>query len=592
MKEGSSFLMPCYYWFYAGFVTCKKVAQASFFLWQYILGIQFAIFEDMISDVRHKDAEKKTAVGSSTFKTPEVQALCEIAQLVGSATELQTTLSEILRILHDTLYMERASLVLFDETAGHLTIKASYGLTEEEKERGVYNLDEGVIGKVFRSKSPFVVRDIKSEPLFLNRTQSRSIDKSNIAFIGVPVLLRNEPVGVLTLDRLFAPDVSFEEDVHFITVVATLIAQFIELNKTIKQKEDLWIEENRSLRAELEKRYSRHNIIGQSKVMREVFQLIDRVAPSTATALLLGESGTGKELVARAIHHAGPRVKQPFVKVNCAALPENLLESELLGHEKGAFTGATSFKKGRFELADGGTLFLDEIGELPLNLQAKLLRVLQEKSFERLGGTKTISVDVRIIAATNINLKEATIDRRFRSDLYYRLNVVPIMLPPLRDRKEDIPLLLDFFLRESNERNGKQMRFSREAVEFLKSYTWSGNVREMQNLVERMVIVTDDGLCKLNDLPSVMLAEPERQTINEQPDSGEHPTGEDGHPWPGEMKTPLKVVEKDLVESALQRNGWVQARAARELGISQRQIGYKIKKYGIIPPEHIRIRPD
>jgi Nif-specific regulatory protein len=546
----------------------------------------------MINKMSKNGLKKKTDVTSRTsaVKTPEVQALCEIAQLVGSAAELETALSEILRILHDTLYMERASLVLLDETAEHLTIKASYGLTNEEKRRGVYHLNEGVIGKVFRSKFPFVVRDIKSEPLFLNRTQSRSIDKSNIAFIGVPVLLRNEPVGVLTVDRLFAPEVSFEEDVHFITVVATLIAQFIELNKTIKQKEDLWIEENRNLRAELNRRYSRHNIIGQSKVMHEVFQLIDRVAPRAATVLLLGESGTGKELVARAIHHAGPRVAQPFVKVNCAAVPENLLESELLGHEKGAFTGATSLKKGRFELADSGTLFLDEIGELPTNLQAKLLRVLQEKSFERLGGTETLTVDVRIIAATNIDLEEAVVLGGFRADLYYRLNVVPIVLPPLRDRREDIPLLLDFFLRESNERNGKQMRFSREVVEFLESYSWPGNVREMQNLVERMVIITDDGWCKVNDLPSVMLAEPEMRITNEHPNKRESKIIEDSPAGPAALKSSLKNMEKEIVESAMQRNGWVQARAARELGISQRQIGYKIKKYGIITPDHVWIK--
>ena len=545
----------------------------------------------MINETRKPTVEKKTDIDRQTgaFKAPEVQALCEIAQLVGSAAELKTTLSKILKILHDTLYMERASLVLLDASTEHLTIKASYGLTKEEKERGVYNLNEGVIGKVFRSRCPFVVRDIKSEPLFLNRTQSRSINKSKIAFIGVPVLLRNEPVGVLTVDRLFAPEVSFEEDVHFITVVATLIAQFVELNKAIKQKEDLWIEENRNLRAELDKRYSRHNIIGQSKVMREVFQLIDRVAPSTATALLLGESGTGKELVARAIHHAGPRVTGPFIKLNCAAIPETLIESELLGHEKGAFTGATSFKKGRFEMADGGTLFLDEIGELPISLQAKLLRVLQEKNFERLGGTKTISVDVRIIAATNINLEEAIAEGRFRADLFYRLNVVPIMLPPLRDRREDIPLLLDFFLRESNERNSRNMMLSREAVEFLANYSWPGNVREMQNLVERMVIITD-GLCRVSDLPSVMLAEPEKPFINELPVNRGIRANNTPPTEYAPNNTSLKDMEKEVVEDAMRRNGWVQARAARELGITQRQIGYKIRKYGIVAPEHVRAR--
>ncbi|MBC8412154.1 MAG: nif-specific transcriptional activator NifA [Nitrospira sp.] len=529
---------------------------------------------------------------TSSVKTPEVQALYRIAQLVGSAAELEVTLSEILKILHDTLFMERASIVLLDEAGENLTIKACYGLTNEERKRGVYNLDEGVIGKVYSSKSPFVVPDIKSEPLFLNRTQARSISKGNIAFIGVPILLRNKPVGVFTVDRLFASEVSYTEDVHFITVVSTLIAQFIELNKVIKQKEDVWLEENRNLRAQLDKRYSRHNIIGQSKVMREVFQLIDRVAPSTATALLLGESGTGKELVAQAIHHSGPRIKAPFIQLNCAAVPETLIESELLGHEKGAFTGATFMKKGRFELANGGTLFLDEIGELPLNLQAKLLRVLQEKNFERLGGTETISVDVRIIAATNINLEEAVAQGLFRADLYYRLNVLPILLPPLRDRVEDIPLLLDFFLRESNERNGKIMQFSRDAVEFLKGYIWPGNVREMQNLVERMVIITDHEICRVSDLPSVMIAEPERPAIQELPHPVNISIKEDSPETPVNSKSSLKDREKEIVEAAMQRNGWVQARAARELGITQRQIGYKIKKYGIIMPEHICIKND
>jgi Nif-specific regulatory protein len=535
-------------------------------------------------ETKNKDlAENERARQAIAVKSLEIDALCEIAQLVGSAAELSTTLSETLRVLHETLHMERATLFLVDATGKRLAIKASYGLSEEEKQRGVYRLDEGVCGKVFRTRYPFVVPDITDEPLFLNKTQSRKdIKKDKISFIGVPVILRNEPVGVLTVDRLFGFDVSFEEDIRFITVVATLIAQFLELDRVLKEKEEILVEENRSLRAELDKRYSRHNIIGQSKVMGEVFKLIDMVAPSRATALILGESGTGKELVARAIHLASHRPSNQFIKINCAALPENLLESELLGHEKGAFTGAVSTKKGRFEVADGGTLFLDEIGELPLNLQAKLLRVIQEKQFERLGGTKTITVDVRIIAATNVNLEQAVQKGRFRADLYYRLNVVPLLIPSLRERKEDVPLLIDFFLRESNERNDRNLRLSAEMVEFLKKYSWPGNVRELQNLIERLVIMSSGEWGKVKDLPSFMIAEQESAIVTADPTAVSSTDRINHSPPP---KSSLKEMERDVVESALRRNGWVQARAARELGLTQRQIGYKIKKFGLEIPE-------
>ena len=254
----------------------------------------------------------------AAIKTLEVQALCEIAQSVGAAAKLNTALSEILRVLHDTMHMERATLFVLDATGKRLAIKASFGMTEDEKRRGVYKLDEGICGKIFRSRFPFVVPDIKSEPMFLNRTQSRGgIIKDKISFIGVPVILRSGPVGVLTVDRIFESEIFFEEDVQFITVVATLVAQFLELDNILKMREEVLVEENRSLKAELDKRYSRHNIIGQSKVMNEVFRLIDRVAPSRATVLLLGESGTGKELVARAIHKAGTKAERPFVKINC-----------------------------------------------------------------------------------------------------------------------------------------------------------------------------------------------------------------------------------------------------------------------------------
>ena len=515
----------------------------------------------------------------------EVQAMYEIAQLIGSALDLDKALSEILRILHDTLRMERATLVLPDKDGRRLVIKASYGITSEERRRGVYRLGEGVIGKIFESCYPFVVPDINKEPLFLNRTGARrNLSKGTISFIGVPVKLLDRPVGVLTVDRLFGPDISFEEDIRFLTVVAMLIGQFLNLHEAIADKERLLIEENQSLRAELNSRYNRHNIIGQSKIMQDVFRYIDKVAASRATVLLLGESGTGKELVARAIHLASPRKQRPFIKVNCAALPDNLLESELLGHEKGAFTGAIATKKGRFELADSGTLFLDEIGELPMQLQAKLLRVLQENQFERIGGTRTITVDVRIIAATNRSLEQCVAANTFREDLYYRLNVVPIVLPPLRERREDIPLLLDHFMARSNKYHGRQVHFSRPVIEFLMDYRWPGNVRELQNLVERLVIMSDHDLVKMTDLPSSMLAEPEREpSYMKDRGDAEVPVQKVG---PRRHLRRLYDIERAEIEAALKRHGWVQAKAARELGLTQRQIGYRIKKYGLQPPKY------
>ncbi|MCX5870713.1 MAG: nif-specific transcriptional activator NifA [Deltaproteobacteria bacterium] len=526
---------------------------------------------------------------SCPLEALKIQALSEICQLIGEAVHLDTALGRVFQILHDILRMDRATLVLLDPHRQRLEIKASYGLTIEEEQRGIYGLSEGICGQIFQTGSPCVVPDINSEPLFLNRTGARTtIKKDQISFIGVPVLMAQKPVGVLTVDRLFGPETSFKEDVSFLSVLATLISQFIALHQAIVRKEKRLVEENRSLKAELHGRFNRHYIIGQSRPMQEVFATIEKVAPSRATALLLGESGTGKELVARAIHEASPRRDKNFIKINCAALPENLLESELFGHEKGAFTGATASRAGRFELADGGTLFLDEIGELPLSLQAKLLRVLQERQFERLGGTRTLEVDVRIIAATNVNLEDAVARGTFRNDLYYRLNVLPFNLPPLRERKSDIPILLNHFLRASIERNDKEVELSQEALDVLMNYSWPGNVRELQNLIERLVILTDKSILYPSDLPKEM-GNPLTQETTSSPSARIAPTdhgleanvSDSSHP----AHHSLEDLERAEIKAALMRNGWVQARAARDLGLTQRQIGYRIKKFNLDRPE-------
>lgn len=517
------------------------------------------------------------------LETLKIRALSEVCKLIGEAVHLDTTLGRVLQVLHDILRMERASLVLVDPKRKRLSIKASYGLSIEEERRGIYGLSEGVCGQIFQTGSPCVVPDVNSEPLFLNRTGARRISKKKLSFIGVPLFVESRPVGVLTVDCLFGPEVAFEEDVSFLNVLATLISQFLVLHKSIAQKEERLVEENKSLKAELHSRFNRHYIIGKSHAMQEVFWTIEKVAPSKATALLLGESGTGKELVARAIHEASPRKDGAFIKVNCAALPENLLESELLGHEKGAFTGASSAKPGRFELAHGGTIFLDEIGEMPLLLQAKLLRVIQESQFERIGGTRTITVDVRIIAATNIDLEESVNRGQFRSDLFYRLNVVPVSLPPLRERRDDIPLLLEHFLRSSNERNDKDVILAHDALDYLVNYSWPGNVRELQNLVERLVILADDMVIRPMDLHDHMGRVPHVQAPENMP---EVPVSMPQNTPFSQPLAPssLRDMERQEIEAALRRNGWVQARAARALGLTQRQMGYRIKKFNLVRP--------
>ena len=531
---------------------------------------------------RHQAVQQQTSVPPCTchLETLKLKALSEICKLIGRAVHLDTTLSRVLQALHDILHMERATLVLLDRNRSCLRIRASYGLSIEEESRGIYGLSEGICGQIFQSGSPCVVPDVQKEPFFLNRTGSRKdIKKESLSFIGVPIAVEGKTVGVLTVDQLFGPEISFEEDIGFLAIVSTLIGQFLLLHHAIIQQEEKLIEENKSLKMELHSRFNRHYIIGRSRPMQEVFTTIEKVAPSKATVLLLGESGTGKELVARAIHEASPRKDAAFIKVNCAALPENLLESELLGYEKGAFTGAGAARPGRFELADGGTIFLDEIGEMPLVLQAKLLRVLQEKQFERIGGTRTLTVDVRIISATNVDLQKSVDSGLFRSDLYYRLNVVPILMPALRERASDIPLLIEHFLCSSNKRNERNVMLAPEVIEFLRRYRWPGNVRELQNLIERLVLLTDKPFIRLEEIKGHLKLLPDSHNPIAAPQAPAIETLA-----ASQRPVSLEDIERQEVKSALQRNGWVQARAARELGLTQRQMGYRMKKFKLTKP--------
>ncbi|MDA8083901.1 MAG: nif-specific transcriptional activator NifA [Nitrospiraceae bacterium] len=501
------------------------------------------------------------------YKTTEITALYEISKLLGSSINLNANLRGVLRVLSEYLDMRRGTVAL--RSGSEVAIIAAYGMSADEIGRGTYRLGEGIIGRVAKNGSPIVIPDIGTEPLFLNKTGARAnLKKENVAFLCVPIKFKTEILGVLSADRLFdVKGVSFEEDIKLLKIIASLIAQSIKLHRELEREREAFQEEREHLRHQLKGRYRIENMIGQSDQMQEVFETVHRVSPSRANVLLRGESGTGKELIAKAIHYMSPRARGPFIKFNCASIPEGLLESELFGHEKGSFTGASSLRKGRFELADGGTIFLDEIGDLPVTLQPKILRALQEREFERVGGEKTISVNVRVVAATSRDLEEYVRTRRFREDLYYRLNVVPVFIPPLRDRKEDIPILAEYFMKKYNEENGKEASISPEVLRVFDTYTWPGNVRELENTIERLVVMSTVKTIQVRDIPAQI-----RDMSHKAVQSARAADA---------LPSTVADMEKQRIIDALESSGGNQTRAARLLGITPRQIGYKIKKYAI-----------
>lgn len=500
------------------------------------------------------------------YRTEEINVLYEISRLLSNPLNIKHNLKGVLRILSEYLDMKRGTIAL--KSDHEVAIFAAHGLSEEEIKKGKYKIGEGIIGQVAKHGNPIVIPNIGDEPLFLNKTGARkAIDKENIAFLCVPIKSKNEILGVLSVDRLFMRGGSFEKDLRLLKIIASLISQSVKLFSEINREKQALIEEKENLKHQLKGRYSIASIIGISDKMQEVFEAVNRVAPSKATVLLRGESGTGKELIAKAIHYMSKRSNEPFIKFNCASIPEGLLESELFGHEKGAFTGALSMRKGKFEIAHKGTIFLDEIGDLPLPLQPKVLRVIQEREFERVGGDKTIKVDVRLIAATSRNLEELLAGGRFREDLYYRLNVIPIFLPPLRERREDIPILIEHFLKRFNEENHKSVRISAETLPFFKEYHWQGNVRELENIIERLVVMSSDNVIKPSDLPLNMRV----SVINSELSVSKKE----------DTVSTIEEIEKNIILDALNKTGWVRSKAASLIGITPRQIGYKIQKYNI-----------
>ena len=504
----------------------------------------------------------------------EITTLYEIAKAINSL-DLEGVMKQVLDILHEKMALERGTLCLLDDQSKEIIIQAARGLSGQEIERGRYKLGEGITGRVVEAGEPILIKNVGEEPLFLNRTRARGdIKRANISFLCVPIKLDGKTIGAFSVDRLFQESISFEEDLRLLTIISSMVAQAVRIHQMVEREKSHLKDENKRLRQQLQKRFHPNNIIGESKRMRDVFENLELVSKSKATVLLRGESGTGKELIAHAIHYHSDRVEGPFIKLSCAALPETLLESELFGYEKGAFTGALTTKIGRFEMADGGTLFLDEIGDLSLSTQIKLLRVLQEREFERLGGTQTVRVDIRLITATNKDLEKEVADRRFRKDLYYRLNVVPIFLPSLRERREDIPLLVNYFLKRACDENKKKVKYiSDQAMEILTDYVWPGNVRELENAIERAVV-----LGKTETLTPDLFPIPQDRRgaglTNFSPQSSDESL-------PGPLPDAVESLEKKMIESALQKTGSNQRRAAQMLGLTERMIGYKIKQYGI-----------
>jgi Nif-specific regulatory protein len=499
----------------------------------------------------------------------ELSLLFEISKKLSESLDLKVALKFVLKSMAENTEMPRGALTILNRSSGEIIIEEAYGLLPEEQARGKYLIGEGITGKVIDTGETIIVPSIFDNPLFLDKTGSREkLNKHDIAFICVPIKIGNEVIGTISVDRLITEGTSFEEDVRLLTIIASTISQAVRLRQLAQEELDKIKEENLRLHDELKIRYGPKTIIGTSNVMQNIYGLIEKVCRTNATVLILGESGVGKERVAHAIHYNSSYASGPYIIVNCAALPESLIESELFGHEKGAFTGATEFRKGRFELANNGTIFLDEIGDLPPAVQTKLLRVLQERMFERIGGNMSIKVNIRIIAATNRDLEALIREGRFREDLYYRLNIFPIVVPPLRERRPDIILLANYFIdKYAQELDKKIVSISVPATDMLMHYHWPGNVRELENCIERAVILCTDGVIKTHHLPPNLQKSDNSPLVESK----------------GTLPDMLISLEKEMIASALKRCRGNMASAARILGLTERIMGLRVAKFGIDP---------
>ena len=508
-------------------------------------------------------AKTRATVSTAARDARRLSTLLEISQALSGTLNLKSSVQRLLGILVRHHGVVRGMVTLLRD--GELHVEAAEGF--DDRARIVrYRLGEGITGQVVESNRPVVVPRVSQEPALLNRAaRRRDASRQELSFICVPIMLSRVAAGALAVDLRYRPDRDFESSVKFFGIVASMIAQAVQVQRQVEDERRRLLDENTHLRQELRERYDFSNIIGTSGPTRQMYEQVAQVTQTNTTALIRGESGTGKELIAHAIHYNSLRAKKPFVKVSCAALPDTLIESELFGYEKGAFTGATSRKKGRFELAEGGTLFLDEIGDINMGTQVKLLRVLQEREFERLGGTDTVRVNVRIVAATNKDMEQAIAEGTFREDLYYRLNVFVIFVPPLRDRKTDMLLLADHFLEKFSREHRKVIRrISTPAIDMLMSYHWPGNVRELENALERAVLVCDGAVIHGHHLPPSLQTADASDTVTRV-----------------SLGDAVAAYERDLIQDALKTTRGNRAKAARLLDTTERILNYKVRGYQI-----------
>jgi Nif-specific regulatory protein len=492
-----------------------------------------------------------------------LSTLLEISQALSGTLNLKSSMQRVLQILIRHHGVVRGMVTLLRE--GELHVEAIEGF--DDRARAIsYKVGEGITGQVVQSGKPIVVPRISKEPEFLNRMPRRAdLARNELSFICVPIIVQRTTAGTLAVDLKFKPERDYESSVKFFGIVSSMIAQALNVQRLVEEERRRLVDENTHLRQELRERYDFSNIIGTSGPTRQMYEQVAQVAQTNTTVLIRGESGTGKELIAHAIHYNSLRAKKPFVKVSCAALPDTLIESELFGYEKGAFTGANARKKGRFELAEGGTIFLDEIGDINAGTQVKLLRVLQEREFERLGGTESVRVNVRVIAATNKDMEKALADSTFREDLYYRLNVFTIFVPPLRERKADLLLLADHFLEKFSREHGKVIkRISTPAIDMLMSYHWPGNVRELENALERAVLVCDGQVIHGHHLPPTLQTAEGSGTVTRV-----------------SLKDAVEGFERDLIQDALKTTRGNRAKAARLLDTTERILNYKVRNLGV-----------
>jgi len=491
--------------------------------------------------------------------------LLEIGRIFTSTEDITRLLGEVLEAVAARLTVKRGMISVYRPDTDDIVIDVSHGYTAEEADRGRYRPGEGVVGSVIATGMPLIVEDVRNDPLFLDRTGARrGSEGGRLSFICVPVKLAGETIGTISIDVEDLPPGELQVTAEIITSISIMIAHTVAGRREMRQREQRLREENARLKERLSLETMPRRLLGSSGVMKELYGKIAMVAATDTTVLVTGESGTGKELIAEEIHARSPRSAGPLVKVNVAAIPESLIESELFGHEKGSFTGAIKQKKGKFELAQGGTLFLDEIGDLGPHLQVHLLRVLQEKTIERIGGSGPIPLDVRIVCATHRDIEGMVARGEFRADLYYRINVFPLHSPPLRERKADIILLADHFLELYRAKFGKEIRrLSSDAIDLLASYHWPGNVRELENCMERAVILCNEEAVRNYHLP------PSLQTVPPRPSP------------PRTLDEMTDLFVKEILIDHLKMTGGNISKAAQLLGTTKRILAYRIRQLGI-----------